>query len=91
MAMLTNSYIREIQLCNNKTNSALIYKVDLKDFIFLTFNFCSVLEIRLKIDEITNSNDKEKKRIYFYFTVTSIVTTRQFPSFRRGVPIAVTS
>ena len=31
-----------------------------------------------------------KKKEFIYFTVTSIVTTRPFPSFRRGVPIAVT-
>ena len=49
-----------------------------------------MLEIRLIMDEKTNSNDKEKKE-FIYFTVTSIVTTRPFPSFRRGVPIAVTS
>ena len=70
-----------------------------KDLIFFTFNFCSVkwqpewmcmLEIRLIMDEKTNSNDKENKE-FIYFTVTSIVTTRPFPSFRRGVPIAVTS
>ena len=50
-----------------------------------------MLEIRLIVDEKTNSNDKEKKRIFIYFTVTSIVSTRPFPSFRRGVLIAVTS
>ena len=50
-----------------------------------------MLEIRLIMDGKTNSNDKEKKKEFIYFTVTSIVTTRPFPSFRRGVPIAVTS
>ena len=47
-----------------------------KDLIFFTFNFCSVkwqsewmcmLEIRLIMDELTNSNDKEKKRIYLFY------------------------
>jgi len=42
----------------------------------------------------TNTNDKEEKKNLdlgsIYFTVTSIITTRPFPSFRRGVPIAVT-
>ena len=45
-----------------------------------------MLEIQLIMDEKTNSNDKEKKE-FIYFTVT----TRPFPSFRPGVPIAVTS
>jgi len=47
-----------------------------------------MLEIRLIMDEKTNSNEKEKKKEFIYFTVTSIVTlTRPFPSFRRGVPM----
>jgi len=47
-----------------------------KDLIFFTFNFCSVkwqsewmcmLEIRLIMDEKTNSNDKEKKLFFLLF------------------------
>ena len=49
-----------------------------------------MLEIRIIMDEKTNSNDKEKEE-FIYFSVTSSVTTRPFPAFRRGVPIAVTS
>jgi len=37
------------------------------------------------MDKKTNSNVKEKQE-FIYFTVTSIVTTRPFPFFRRGVP-----
>ena len=33
----------------------------------------------------------KKKKEFIYFTVTSIVTTLPFPSFRRGVLIAVNS
>jgi len=36
------------------------------------------------MDEKANSNDKEKKE-FIYFTVTSIVTTRPFPSFGEGL------
>jgi len=49
-----------------------------------------MLEIRLIMDEKTTSNDKEKKD-FIYYTFTSIVTTWPIPSFRRRVPIAVTS
>ena len=50
-----------------------------------------MLEIRMIMDEKTNSNDEEQKKELVYFTVTSIVTTRPCSAFSRGVPIAVTS
>ena len=48
-----------------------------------------MLEIRLIMDE--KQILTIKKFLFIYFTATSIVTTRPFPSFRRGVPIAVNS